>query len=583
MASDTGSVTLSNGSAIARSNGSTGGAALQRPAIAAGVTNGTHKAAPLAANGSSNGEKTPVPTPRSTTYFGHNREEVTRILIQALSDMGYQAAAESVSRDSGYKLESPTVAAFRSAILDGSWPEAENLLTGAIVSGQGNGNGGEGNGLVLAPGSDRDVMRFRMRQQKFLELLEKKDTTRALHVLRTELTPLHHDTSKLHFLSSLLMCLSTNDLMTKANWDGAKGDSRKKLLSELSRCISPSVMLPENRLAILLEQVKQSQINTCLYHTAASSPSLYSDHLCDRRNFPTEVVLELHEPKGEVWQVQFSHDGSRLAACGSDDNVLIWETTTFSVVTNLAIQVQKEHASGVASVSWSPDDSMIVTCSLDNHARLWDAKTGSLLKKLKRFDEPISGCVWVGEGDSFILGTLDTKRSICTFDIQSEELLQWNKEHRVQVLCGSPDGRWLVAADNVKTIYVYNMMTRDLEYELNLLTAPTSLAISQDSRQLLVNKKDSEAQLIDLETRSTVQKYLGHKIDECIIRSIFGGANESFVVSGSEDGYVFIWHKNIGAAVERLPGHIKRCNGAAWNPADPCMLASCSDEGSIKM
>ena len=148
--------------------------------------------------------------------------------------MGYQAAAESVSRDSGYKLESPTVAAFRSAILDGSWPEAENLLTGAIVSGQGNGNGGEGNGLVLAPGSDRDVMRFRMRQQKFLELLEKKDTTRALHVLRTELTPLHHDTSKLHFLSSLLMCLSTNDLMTKANWDGAKGDSRKKLLSELS-------------------------------------------------------------------------------------------------------------------------------------------------------------------------------------------------------------------------------------------------------------------------------------------------------------------------------------------------------------
>lgn len=161
--------------------------------------------------------------------------------------------------------------------------------------------------------------------------------------------------------------------------------------------------------------------------------------------------------------------------------------------------------------------------------------------------------------------------------------MQWNKKHRVQALCASPDGRWLVAADNITTIYVYNASTRELEYELDLGTQPTSLSMSQDSTSLLVNKADSEAQLIDLRTRSTLHKFLGHKIDRFIIRSTFGGANESFVVSGSEDGNMFIWHKKIGAAVERLPAHLKRCNGATWNPADPCMLASCSDEGPIKM
>ncbi|KAK2589762.1 hypothetical protein QQS21_012562 [Conoideocrella luteorostrata] len=582
MASDASSAPVANGSTAVRSNGASE-LASQRTVLPGGVTNGTHKATALATNGSSNGDKTFVPTPRPTTYFGHNREEVTRILIQALSDMGYQAAAESVSHDSGYKLESPTVASFRSAVLDGSWAEAEDLLTGATVSGVGYEDGDEGNGLVLAPGSNRDIMRFWLRQQKFLELLERKDTTRALHVLRTELTPLHHDTNKLHLLSSLLMCLSTNDLMAKANWDGARGQSRKTLLSELSRCISPSVMLPENRLAILLQQVKQSQIDTCLYHTAASSPSLYSDHLCDIRNFPTEKVVELEEVTGETWEVQFSHDGSKLAACGSGDAVRIWETRSFSVVNTLTIQVQKDHESGVASIAWSPDDSMIVTCSRDNFARLWDTKTGSLLKKLRRFDEPVSACVWAGDGESFILGTLDNKRSICTFNSEGEELVQWNKKHRVQALCASPNGRWLVAADNKTTIYVYNATTRELEYELDLKTQPTSLTISQDSRQLLINKADSEAQLIDLVTRGTIHKFLGHKMGKCIIRSAFGGANESFVVSGSEDGNMFIWHKNIGAAVERLPGHSKRCNGAAWNPADPCMLASCSDAGPIKI
>jgi WD40 repeat protein len=133
-------------------------------------------------------------------------------------------------------------------------------------------------------------------------------------------------------------------------------------------------MLPENRLAVLLNQVKQSQINSCLFHTAASSPSLYSDHLCDRRMFPRDIVLELAEMRGEIWEVQFSHDGSRLAACGSADTIVIWETMSFQVVNSFNIQVQKDHLSGIASLSWSPDDSMMVTCSQDNYARLWDTK-----------------------------------------------------------------------------------------------------------------------------------------------------------------------------------------------------------------
>jgi hypothetical protein len=194
-----------------------------------GSTNGTHKAA-LAMNGSSNGDKGSR-SRQTSSYFGHDREEVTRILIQALSDMGYREAAENVSQDSGFDLENTTVASFRTAVLAGSWGEAERLLGGAAASESRYGNG---NGLVLAPGSDRNVMRFWLRQQKFLELLEQKDTARALMVLRGELTPIYQDVSKLHFLSSLLMCRSTEDLRSKANWDGAAGESRKELLSELS-------------------------------------------------------------------------------------------------------------------------------------------------------------------------------------------------------------------------------------------------------------------------------------------------------------------------------------------------------------
>lgn len=174
------------------------------------------------------------------TYMGHDREEVTRLLIQALSGMGYGDIATSLSEQSGYALENPTVAAFRAAILRGSWPEAENLLSGAVFAGNSN---ADEDGLVLAPGSDKTTMRLWVRQQKFMELLEQRETTRALNVLRNEITPLHCDTARVHFLSGLLMCNTAEQLKGKADWDGAAGTSRQTLLSELSSTYPSSLVM----------------------------------------------------------------------------------------------------------------------------------------------------------------------------------------------------------------------------------------------------------------------------------------------------------------------------------------------------
>ena len=211
--------------------------------------------------------------PVSTTFFGHDREEVTRILIQSLTDLGYHGAAGLLCKESGFQLEGPTVASFRSAVLKGDWAEAEELLFGTTSYDNGgginlDGPGGYGKswaksgrtttnarhtgGLKLAEGANRNEMLFWMKQQKYLELLERRDLGKALMVLRQELTPLHQDVGRLHALSrsvmlrelcaeilkltptSLIMCQSAEDLKTQAQWDGANGESRTLLLSELS-------------------------------------------------------------------------------------------------------------------------------------------------------------------------------------------------------------------------------------------------------------------------------------------------------------------------------------------------------------
>ena len=147
-----------------------------------------------------NGDGKPLMTP---TYCGHNREEVTRILIQSLYELGYDSAASTLSTESGYQLETSGVATFRSAVLDGHWSEAERILiqsfrNGATPSGPKYPLEGT---LVLAEGADKSEMLFYLRQQKFLELLEAGNMPAALLVLRQEVTPLNYDADRLRRLS----------------------------------------------------------------------------------------------------------------------------------------------------------------------------------------------------------------------------------------------------------------------------------------------------------------------------------------------------------------------------------------------
>ena len=178
---------------------------LQKSKLAAS-TNG-HSYGPNGHSTNYTNGSTPVTAKlRRPSYYGHDREEVTRLIIQGLNDLGYRDAAARLIHESGYELECPSVAAFRHAVLEGEWAEAEGLLFGNSQSDSGgvslnNGDSVHHQGLLLAEGANKDELKFQLRKQKYLELLEDRDLGAALMVLRQELTPLNQDIAQLHVLS----------------------------------------------------------------------------------------------------------------------------------------------------------------------------------------------------------------------------------------------------------------------------------------------------------------------------------------------------------------------------------------------
>ncbi|KAK4991672.1 hypothetical protein LTR50_001680 [Elasticomyces elasticus] len=588
------------------SNGSSNGAISPRKNGSSPTTNGsTHSNS----NGYTNGTREKPTEP----FYGHDREEVTRILIQSLTDLGYDGAARTLSNESGYNLENRAVAKFRRAVLDGDWSEAERTLFGDHVDDTGGGVGLYSNesditwlkssrssprnsdfkgGLPLSEGANTTELRFWIRQQKYLELLEIRDRQRALQVLRQELQPLQYDETRLHALSSLIMCCEDPDnLRQAAQWDGAQGESRSQLLSELSQSISPSVMIPEHRLAHLLNQVRDNQIANCLYHNSTASPSLYVNHTCDRDDFPLETLTELRDHSDEVWYIDFSPDGSMLATACKDGSVFIYDTKNWSVSQRLL-----EHDEGACYVAWSPDSQHVITCSQgqDHSAYVWDAKTGHRILDFTQYTYAVTTAAWSPDGTAFVIGSQDAERPLNLYSLQSgQEIYAWaeakhpdrpNNGFRIQDVAIAADGSRMVAITYDNRVFVYDWLTKQRISEWSMDNTLTCVSISSDGREVLINMNEGRLVLMDAVTGEPLMRYQGLRQTGYVIRSGFGGAGDGCIVSGSEDSHVYIWRRQSGILVEALeahgPGYV---NTVSWNRADPAMFASAGDDHRVRI
>jgi hypothetical protein len=201
------------------------------------------------------------------------RGEFVRIITKALYSLGYKKSGEHLEEESGISLNSSVVNLFMQQIRDGDWDKSVATL---------NKIGLEDESIVRAAS-------FLIFEQKFFELLDGDKVMDALKTLRTEITQLCVDSTRIRELSSCIVSPCGRDGSSKRNFVRVR--TRLTLLEELQKLIPPNIMIPEKRLEHLVEQALLLQREACMFHNSSEKEmSLYSDHHCGKTQMPSRTL-----------------------------------------------------------------------------------------------------------------------------------------------------------------------------------------------------------------------------------------------------------------------------------------------------
>uniref|UniRef100_A0ACD5XN25 Uncharacterized protein n=2 Tax=Avena sativa TaxID=4498 RepID=A0ACD5XN25_AVESA len=493
------------------------------------------------------------------------KDEFVRIITKALYTLGYEKSGAVLEEESGITLHSPLVNLFRKQVLDGNWDSAVTTL----------------NKLGLL---DEDVVKsaaFLLLEQKFFELLRNDNLMGAIKTLQSEISPLGVNRKRVHEMSSCLFSCPQNVLLVFAKLGTESSNSRLKLLEELQKVLPPTVMVPERRLENIVEQALTVQREACYLHNSIDGLSLYVDHHCGKDQIPSRTLQVLRAHHDEVWFLQFSNNGKFLASASNDKSAIIWKVDEDGEL--LLKHILTGHEKPVMMVAWSPDDRQLLTCGIEEAIRRWDVESGECIHVYEKPGLGLVSCNWFPDGKQILSGLTD--ESICLWDLDGKEADCWKgqRSSKTSDFAVAKDGKLIISMSRDSTILLFNRDTKQerLIEEDNTIT---SFSLSEDGDFLLVNLITEEIHLWSIRNDpSRVRQYTGHKRSRFVIRSCFGGSEQAFIASGSEDSKVYIWHRATGDVIETLSGHSGAVNCVSWNPTNPHMLASASDDHTIRI
>lgn len=278
----------------------------------------------------------------------------------------------------------------------------------------------------------------------------------------------------------------------------------------------------------------------------------------------------------EVWAVDYSPDGQRIASGCADNKLRVWNAASGQLLGEYS-----GHTAYIWDVAWSPDGRQLATAGEDGTARLWEAATGHELVVFKgHTHKRVNAVAFSPDGKRLATGSRDGTARIWEIATGRELLTIQASASWVNTVAFSPDGRWLATSHGAgTTLKLWNAATGR---EIRAIDVPTTIwssAFSPDGKTLAVGGKTGTAYLLEVSTGKELAAFKGHR-DE--IKSVAFSQDGKMLATASNDRTIKLWDAVTGEEITTLKGHTGQVWSVVFSP-DGKSLVTSDTENTVKV
>jgi F-box/WD-40 domain protein MET30 len=287
--------------------------------------------------------------------------------------------------------------------------------------------------------------------------------------------------------------------------------------------------------------------------------------------------------KGHTNGVMCLQFDDQILVTGSyDATVKVWDIKTGEVIRTLT-----GHTGGIRCLQF--DDSKLITGSLDNSIKVWNWRTGQLIKTLHVHN---NGVIGLHMADKLLAsGSSDNTIMVHDFKNFNRIRLQGHTDW-VNSVKLDPSSRTLLSASDDMTVKLWDLDTHQClkTYEghvgqvQQVLPLPHEFEIDEDD--FVANANNDFSDSASLASDNGNMSFPQPSTSSCYQDTSFFPDDPhrpnppSYMLTGSLDGTIRLWHVPSGRCVHRFFGHVE----GIWSlAADSLRLVSGAEDKTIKI
>uniref|UniRef100_A0A674D400 Apoptotic peptidase activating factor 1 n=1 Tax=Salmo trutta TaxID=8032 RepID=A0A674D400_SALTR len=252
----------------------------------------------------------------------------------------------------------------------------------------------------------------------------------------------------------------------------------------------------------------------------------------------SRLVVQPHQ--GSIYAACFSHDGTKIASCGSSKTLRVFKSTSGEKM--LEIQA---HDDEVLCCAFSPDDRLLATCSSDRKVKVW---CGTLHSE---HEEQVNHCQFTNTRRRLLLATCSNDKFLNTklwnINKPSSQNTMFGHLEPVNHCCFSPDDAYLSTSSSDGTLKLWEVSSAN-EWK------------SIDVADMFPEQREQTAVMVKCSTWS---------------------ADGRTIICAARNA-VFLWDIETSKKMADCSGHLSWVHGVQFSP-DGSLLLSCSDDQTVRV